>query len=309
MALAALPKYCSWDVKELASDYGWTELPIHPNDEDRMLSFYSDQHGGVRANVYMKTGTVATSLEHPTKGKTQLYRGQRNTFEKLEEIFDNPRVHTESGYRTRAKLREEDEVVNDVISVVDTPIGCDMYGGLDEMETLRIEGDEASEYSDRDVMADLYSQGRLESVSEFDGESLMEKLMNKWDEEEEAESEEVELGALTDALNFINGGYYHQSVSEVDYSDITSTSEDNDDGGNDTDDGTTTGSDDSQIDSDQLHNIEESNENESEREESDNYDGGESEASDSESVHESSGESDHDSEDSNDSENDFDYSS
>merc|ERR1740137_418284 len=256
----------------------------------------------------MKTGTVATSIEHPTKGKTQLYRGQRNTFDELEEIFDNPRVHTESGYRTRAKLREEDEVVNDGISVVDTPIGCDMYGGLDEMETLRIEGDEASEYSDKDVMADLYSQGRLESVSEFDGESLMEKLMNKWDEEEEAESEEVELGAINDALNFINGGYYHQSVSEVDYSEITSTSEENDDGGNDTNNGSTTGSDDSQI--------EESNEKES-----DDYDGGESEAGDSESVNESSGESsaessgessgesDHDSEDSNYSENDADYSS
>merc|ERR1712129_420859 len=113
-------------------------------------------------------------------------------------------------------------------------------------------------------------------------------------EEEEAESEEVELGALTDALNFINGGYYHQSVSEVDYSEITSTSE---------------GNDDSQIDSDQLHDIEESNENESVREESDDYDGGESEAGDSESVNESSGESDHDTEDSNDSENDSDYSS
>merc|ERR1719446_1127675 len=40
----------------------------------------------------MTTGTVATSLDHPTKGKTLLYRGKRNTFDKLEEVFDNPRV-------------------------------------------------------------------------------------------------------------------------------------------------------------------------------------------------------------------------
>lgn len=201
------PKYCSWDVKELASDYGWAELPAHPNDEGRMISFYSDRHGGVRANVYVNTGTVATSLDHPTKGKTQLFRGQRNTFEQLEEIFQNPRVHTDSGYKTRAKLREEGEdektysvdnglddfCVNDDINRVEVPVTADLYEGLDDLELLRIEDEDASEYADRDVMADLYCERRLESesFSEFDGESLMEKLMNKWDEDEEAESDEM----------------------------------------------------------------------------------------------------------------------
>jgi len=247
------PKYCSWDVKELASDYGWTELPTHPNDEDRMLSFYSDQHGGVRANVYIKTGTVATSLDHPTKGKTQLYRGQRDTFEKLEEIFDDPRVHTDSGYRTRAKLREEDEAV----------VPVDVYEGLDDFEQLRSEGDEASDYADKDVMADLYSQGRFEEDGEFDGESLMEKLMSKWDEEEEIDSDEIVLSEFKDTLNLLDDGY-HRSISEVDYSDITSTSEESegdDVNENDTEDETTNGSEDGQDDSDQ-HDTEESDESE-----------------------------------------------
>merc|ERR1719431_874401 len=62
----------------------------------------------------MTTGTVATSLDHPTKGKTLLYRGKRNTFDQLEEVFDNPRVSdklTDSGYKTRAKLREEENEI------------------------------------------------------------------------------------------------------------------------------------------------------------------------------------------------------
>jgi len=218
-----------------------------------MLSFYSDQHGGVRANVYIKTGTVATSLDHPTKGKTQLYRGQRDTFEKLEEIFDDPRVHTDSGYRTRAKLREEGETV----------VPVDVYEGLDDIEQLRSEGDEASDYADKDVMADLYSQGRFEEDGEFDGESLMEKLMSKWDEEEEIDSDEVVLSEFKDTLNLLD----HRSISEVDFSDVTSTSEDSecdDVNENDTEDETTNESDDSD-----QHDSEESDESDEDCSESD----------------------------------------
>jgi len=204
------PKYCSWDVKELASDYGWTELPTHPQDEDIMMSFYSDRHGGVRANVFMTTGTVATSLDHPTKGKTLLYRGKRNTFDQLEEVFDNPRVSdkhdldfaqslalTNSGYKTRAKLREEEnEIGNDQVygpcgfgeDYEGTSVHYDLYEGLDDIENLRI-GD-----SDDNGMIDdeLYLKRlEFESVSEFDGESQIEKLLSKWDEEEsETEDEE-----------------------------------------------------------------------------------------------------------------------
>lgn len=282
------PKYCSWDVKELASDYGWTELPTHPNDEDRMLSFYSDQHGGVRANVYIKTGTVATSLDHPTKGKTQLYRGQRDTFEKLEEIFDDPRVHTDSGYRTRAKLREEDEAVAPV----------DVYEGLDDIEQLRSEGDAASDYADKDVMADLYSQGRFEEEGEegeFDGESLMEKLMSKWDEEEEIDSDDVVLSEFKDTLDLLDDGY-HRSISEVDFSDITSTSEGSESedlSENDTEDETTNESEEGQDDTDQN---EESNENDSEGTDSDE-DCSESDGLATESGNESNGVSDQASDD------------
>jgi len=215
------PKYCSWDVKDLASDYGWIELPTNLHDEGRMLSYYSSEHGGVRANVYLKTGTVATSLDHPTKGKTQLFRGQRDTFEKLEEIFENPRVHTDSGYRTRAKLREEEEGgLSEMLVFVDDEEG-------DDMEQLREEGDVASDFEDKDVMANLYREGRFEEEGEFDGESLMEKLMSKWDEEEDIDSDEIVLSGFKDTLELLNDEDYHRSVSEVDFAEATNSSEEN----------------------------------------------------------------------------------
>merc|ERR1719369_116155 len=179
----------------------------------------------------MTTGTVATSLEHPTQGKTQLYRGQRNTFEELEEIFQNPRVHTDSGYKTRAKLREEGEVtvdktysvdnnsddfgVSDDANRVKMPLMADLYEGLDDLELLRIEDEDSSEYVDRDVMVDIYSQGRLESLSEFDGESLMDKLMSKWDEDEEAESDEMFDKALISFSDEDDGVLESSKVSSI----------------------------------------------------------------------------------------------
>jgi len=210
----AAPKYCSWDVKELASDYGWTELPTHPNDEGRMLSFYSSDHGGVRANVYIKTGTVATSLNHPTKGKTQLFRGQRDTFEKLEEVFDNPRIHTGRGYQTRAKVNEEEEDSVDGKVIVDNDL--EQLRGAVDSDDLEV----------KDVVADLYRENRFESEGDFDGESLIEKLMTKWDEDEENESDEFVVGGIKETLELLNDDDYHRSISEVEYSEVTSSSED-----------------------------------------------------------------------------------
>merc|ERR1712179_404153 len=147
------------------------------------------RHGGVRANVFMTTGTVATSLDHPTKGKTLLYRGKRNTWDQLEEVFDNPRVLTGSGYKTRAKLREEEnEIGADQVCGLSedyeaNAVHYDLYEGLDDIENLRIEDS---------VDNGLYLKRlEFESVSEFDGECQIEKLLSKWDEEEsETEDEE-----------------------------------------------------------------------------------------------------------------------
>jgi len=208
----ASPKYCSWDVKELAIDSGWTELPTHPQDEDKMMRFFSGKHEGVTVNVNLHTGSVATSLDHPLKGKTQLYRGQRNTLGQLVEVFDNPRVHTDSGYKTRAKLREavegEEGVPRGIPHGEDgysieyeesISIQYELFKGLgDDIENLRIEENDGSCDSEDNEMTNLLTQGRLmfESGSESDGEL---KLLSEW-EEEEIESEEVSASEGYDHL-------------------------------------------------------------------------------------------------------------
>lgn len=59
-----------------------------------MVSYRKDD---VRINVYLTTRTVATCLNHPKKGKTQLFR--RNVSEaQLKQLFNNPRSHTGKGY-------------------------------------------------------------------------------------------------------------------------------------------------------------------------------------------------------------------
>ena len=55
--------------------------------------------GNVRVNVWESglTYTVGTYMNHPKKGKTQLFR--RNCTEKeVKQILNNPRIHTSKGY-------------------------------------------------------------------------------------------------------------------------------------------------------------------------------------------------------------------
>lgn len=76
----------------LAKNYGW-----HLDIDDKhscMLSFLKDK---VRLNVWWTKMTVSTALKHPVKGKTQLFR-KGVSMKLLEELFINPRKHTNKGY-------------------------------------------------------------------------------------------------------------------------------------------------------------------------------------------------------------------
>lgn len=64
------------------------------------LISYSDEQ--TRINIYLSKMTVATCLNHPKKGKTQLFR-KNVTKEMLSEIFEYPRKHTGKGYYTVKK--------------------------------------------------------------------------------------------------------------------------------------------------------------------------------------------------------------
>ncbi|KAI8465847.1 MAG: hypothetical protein J3K34DRAFT_435653 [Monoraphidium minutum] len=82
-------------VRVLAAHWGWAEA-AH-NAESRVLGF---TRGGMRVNVYYSTGTVGTCLDHPRRGKTQLFR-RGQSLETLSAIFEDPRVHTGAGYYRR----------------------------------------------------------------------------------------------------------------------------------------------------------------------------------------------------------------
>lgn len=80
-------------ILDFADRHGWYCCAYQP--ANRLLSFYRK---GTRINVYYTKMTVATCLDHPVKGKTQLFR--RNvSWSLLERIFANPRVHTSKGYQ------------------------------------------------------------------------------------------------------------------------------------------------------------------------------------------------------------------
>jgi hypothetical protein len=89
------------DVRNLARLCKLQEIQF--NQTSRVLSFRSCTSTGAanssaRFNVYYSTGTVGTYLNHPRQGKTQLFR--RNvSLDLLQDIFNNPRIHTDFGYQ------------------------------------------------------------------------------------------------------------------------------------------------------------------------------------------------------------------
>jgi len=96
-----MPNYSTKDIKRVAKKNEYYELEVSPRDEGRMVSWRHDEKcRGVRINIYFTTGTVATCLDHPKRGKSQLFR-RNMTYADLEDIFENPRVHTDGGYYHR----------------------------------------------------------------------------------------------------------------------------------------------------------------------------------------------------------------
>lgn len=82
-------------VRQTALEAGFNEIQY--NEQSRVISFQKTGVG--RINVYYTTGTVATCIYHPHRGKTQLFR-RNQTPKSLKDLFQNPRVHTGAGYYT-----------------------------------------------------------------------------------------------------------------------------------------------------------------------------------------------------------------
>lgn len=82
-------------IEGYAKTHGWQFLELQ--EPNRMISFSKD---GNRLNVYYSTGTVGTVLTHPKRGRSTLYR-RHLTMPEIEQIFSNPRIHTQKGYYTK----------------------------------------------------------------------------------------------------------------------------------------------------------------------------------------------------------------
>lgn len=98
----------AYAAADLAVQHGWQLLDIQENI--KMVRFMKAGNGDVtKINIYYggKGGkrdlyTVATALNHPHKGKTQLFR-KHITKRELEELLKNPRAHTRKGYYQNGK--------------------------------------------------------------------------------------------------------------------------------------------------------------------------------------------------------------
>jgi len=83
----------------LAKKHGWKLHDIQENIG--MLSFVKIiGNDPARINIYTTKMTVGTCINHPRKGKTQLFR-KKVSIELMDKIFENPRVHTHKGYQQK----------------------------------------------------------------------------------------------------------------------------------------------------------------------------------------------------------------
>lgn len=97
------------EIKRLATNRGWKL--ICEQTKTSMISFEKDfeySSKPVRMNVYWTKDstlkwlnlTIGTAMDHPKKGKTQLYRRKINNTEFIK-LLTNPRQHTGRGYQKK----------------------------------------------------------------------------------------------------------------------------------------------------------------------------------------------------------------
>lgn len=85
------------EIDAIASKHGYVCFDYQEN-----IGMASYSNGATRINIYLTKMTVATCLNHPTKGPTQLFRKNVSKV-MLDEIFGYPRKHTGKGYYKKPK--------------------------------------------------------------------------------------------------------------------------------------------------------------------------------------------------------------
>ena len=94
-------------LDDLAEEFDYSKLSVHPNNTGRMVAY---KQGNDIIEVYLKTGTIATTIDHPN-GRNQLFR--RNLrWDEIVAIFENPRTHTGKGYRRHSSGQKFNTINN-----------------------------------------------------------------------------------------------------------------------------------------------------------------------------------------------------
>lgn len=84
--------------------YGWWEHDYQWSQGELVILRKNDDDGDqMQLNIWCTTGTVGSYLNHPRRGKTQLFRRSISSYSELREIFNNPRVHGYDGYYRRSE--------------------------------------------------------------------------------------------------------------------------------------------------------------------------------------------------------------
>lgn len=76
-------------------DHGWQ---YQGNNKQSRVEFY--ERDNVKMDYYPTTGTVKTSMDHPSQGHTQMFRRDLDESD-FGRVLDNPRAHTNEGYQTK----------------------------------------------------------------------------------------------------------------------------------------------------------------------------------------------------------------
>mmetsp|Transcript_9491 Transcript_9491/g.19084 ORF Transcript_9491/g.19084 Transcript_9491/m.19084 type:complete len:759 (-) Transcript_9491:2242-4518(-) len=97
-----------------ATSFGWT---FTGSQQASRVEFFEKtlNIGLVKLDFYYTTGTVKTTLYHPSTGRNQLFRGGLNP-EQYAAVLNNPRAHTNQGYRRRVD-RPDGQVVADDLNM------------------------------------------------------------------------------------------------------------------------------------------------------------------------------------------------
>ena len=88
-------------LNALASMHGWRKTSTPSPRNAHSVSYRKNE---MKLTFWLNTGTCGSYLNHPVQGKTQLFRRRNGEYE-VEELFENPRTHTNEGYHEKKERK------------------------------------------------------------------------------------------------------------------------------------------------------------------------------------------------------------